>query len=62
MTDHGSILAALRTGHGLAQLVAVLRYKPEGSGFDSLKLFVYCGLGVVSASNRNEYLGYLLRG
>jgi hypothetical protein len=26
-------------GHAVAQLVEVLRYKPEGRGFDSLEIF-----------------------
>jgi hypothetical protein len=39
-----------------------LRYRPGGRGFDSLEFFIYYGLGVVSASNRNGYLGYLLGG
>ena len=62
MRDYGSIFAALRSGHAMAQLFAVLRYKPECHGFDSLEFFFYYGFGVVSASNRNEYLGRLLRG
>jgi hypothetical protein len=57
-------------GHGLAQLVEALRYNPEGRGFDSR----WChwnfsltqsfrpndGLGVHSASNRNDYQEYFL--
>ena len=62
MRDHGSVLTALRSEHAVAQLFALLRYKPECRGFDSLEFFVYCGFGVVSASDRNEYLGRLLRG
>jgi len=51
-------------GHGVAQLVEALRYKPEGRGFDSrwchwnfsLTSFrPHYGPGVESASNRNEY-------
>ena len=49
----------------VAQLVEALRYKPEGRAFDSrlchsnfsltLSFLAYCGPGVDSASNRNEY-------
>ena len=49
----------------MAQLVEALRYKPEGSGFDSkwchrnfsltLSFQPHNGPGVDSASNRNEY-------
>jgi hypothetical protein len=56
--------------HAVAQLVDALRYKPEGHGFDSrwghwsfsLTLFFrpHYGPVVDSASNRNEYQGYLL--
>ena len=59
---HGSIVAALRSGYAVAQLVAILRYNPEGRGFDSLEFFVYYGVGVVSVSDRNEYQGYLQKG
>lgn len=59
MRDHGSILAALRSGHAVARLVAILRYKLQ---VDSLEFLIYYGLGVVSVSNRNEYLGYLMSG
>jgi hypothetical protein len=57
-------------GHAVAQLVEVLRYKPEGRVFDSR--WCHCkfsltqpfrldfGPGVDSASNRNEYLEYFL--
>jgi hypothetical protein len=57
-------------GHMVAQLVEALPYKPEGREFDSR--FYHCnfsliqsfqlpyGPGVDSASNRNEYQGYLL--
>jgi hypothetical protein len=54
------------------QLVVALHYKPEGRGFDSqfghwnfslTKSFrPHYGPGVDSASNRNEYHGYLLGG
>jgi hypothetical protein len=40
----------------VAQLVEVLRYKPEGSGFDSR----WCHPGVDSTSNINEYKEYFL--
>ena len=56
----------------MAQLIEALRYKPEGRGFDSrwchwnFSLTQSCwphyGPGVDSASNRNEYLEYFLRG
>jgi hypothetical protein len=52
-------------GHEMAQSVEVLRYKPEGRGFDSrwchwiFSFFYSFRLhyvpGVDSASNRNEY-------
>ena len=57
-------------GHALAQMVEVLRYKPEGCGFYSrlchwnlsLTYFrTYYGTGVDSASNRNDYQEYFLR-
>ena len=49
--------------------MALLRYKPEGRGFDSLwgskRFFIdfrmHYGPRGDSASNRNEYQGYLLR-
>jgi hypothetical protein len=54
-----------KAGHEVAQLVGVLRYKPEDRGFDSRwchwifsltqSFRPHCGLGVDSASNRNEY-------
>jgi len=54
----------------VAQLVAALRYKQEGRGFDSrwghwhfsfTQAFrPHYGPGVDSASNRNEHQGYLL--
>jgi hypothetical protein len=50
-------------GHAVARLVEALRYKPEGCGFDSsltLSFRPHYGLGVDSASNRNEYQEYLL--
>jgi len=52
----------------VAQLVQGLHYKPEGRGFDSrcchwnLSFRPYYGLGVDSASNRNEWPEYFLRG
>jgi len=56
----------------VAQLVGALRYKPEGRGFDyrwyhrnfslTQSLRLHCGLGVDSASNRNEYQEYFLGG
>ena len=45
-----------KRGHAVAQLVEVLRYKPEGSGFYSR----WCHPGVDSASNINEYKEYFL--
>jgi hypothetical protein len=56
--------------HTVAQLVEVLRYKPEGRWFDS-RLFhwdfsltssfrSHYGPSVDSASNRNEYQEYFL--
>jgi len=48
-------------GHAVAQLVAALRYKPEGRGFDSRRCRgSHCGPGVDSVSNRNEYQEYFL--
>ena len=59
-------------GHAVAQLVEVLRYKPEGRGFDSpwchwnfsltQSFRPHYGPGVDSASNRNEYQEYFLEG
>jgi hypothetical protein len=56
-----------KRGHAVAQLVEVLRYKPEGRGFDwrwnfslTLSFRPHYGLGVDSASNRNEYQEYFL--
>ena len=59
-------------GHAVAQLVEALRYKPEGGGFDSrwchwnfsltYSFRPHYGPGFDSASNRNEYLEYFLRG
>jgi hypothetical protein len=53
--------------YSVAQLVEALRYKSEGSGFVSRwchwtfsLTFIYCGPGVDSASNRNEYQEYIL--
>jgi hypothetical protein len=58
-------------GHAVAQLVEALRYKPEGRMLDSRWcnwnfLLTYSfqphyGLGVDSASMKNEYQEYLLR-
>jgi len=57
-------------GRAVAQLVAALRYKPEGRSFDSGWSYWYFsltsffrlpyGLGVDSARDRYEYQGYLL--
>jgi hypothetical protein len=47
-------------GYAVAQLVEALRYKPESRGFHSFR--PHYGPGVDSASNRNEYQGYLLEG
>jgi hypothetical protein len=33
-------LSTRTEGHVVAQLVEVLRYKPEGRGFDSLEFFI----------------------
>ena len=54
----------------MAQLVEVLRYKPEDRGFDSRwchwnfsstqSFRPHCGPGVNSASNRNEYHEHFL--
>jgi len=59
-------------GHTVMQLVEAPCYKPEVHGFDSrwcywnftcTKSFpTHCGTRVDSASNRNEYYGYLLGG
>ena len=59
-------------GHAVTQLVERLRYKPEGHGFDSRwchwtfsltqSFQLHYGPGVDSASNRNEYQEYFLRG
>ena len=47
----------------MAQLVEALRYKSEGSGFDSRWChWPHYGPGVDSASNRNEYQEYFLGG
>ena len=58
-------------GHAVAELVEALRYKPESRGFHSqwcywnfsltLSFRPHYGLGVDSASNRNEYQEYFLR-
>ena len=48
-------------GHAVVQLVETLRYKPEGRGFDSRRCRgSHYGLGVDSASNRNEFQEYFL--
>ena len=45
-----------KLGYAVAQLVAALRYKPKGRGFDSRRSqWSHCGPGVDSASNRNKY-------
>ena len=59
-------------GHAVGQLVAALRYKPEGRWFDSRlchwnfllpqSFRPHYGPGVCSASNRNEYQEYFLGG
>ena len=59
-------------GYAVAQLVEALRYKSEGRGFDSRwchwnfsltqSFWPHYGPGVDSASNRNEYQEYFLRG
>ena len=59
-------------GHAVTQLVEATCYKPEGHGFDSRWCYWYfsftksfpmhCGTRVNSASNKNEYYGYLLGG
>ena len=53
--------------YAVAQLVEALRYTPEGRGFDSrwghwnfADLVFNQSPGVDSASNRNEYQGFLL--
>jgi len=43
----------------MAQLVEVLRYKPEGRGFDS-RWWPHYVPGVDSLPNRNEYQEYFL--
>jgi hypothetical protein len=57
-------------GHGVAQLIEALRYKPEGRGFDSRychwnfsltqTLRPHYGSVVDSTSNRNDYQEYFL--
>jgi hypothetical protein len=57
-------------GHAVAQLVEALCYKPGGRAFDSRlchwsfpltqSFRPHYGLGVDSASNRNEYKEYFL--
>jgi hypothetical protein len=58
-----------RRGHAVAQSVEALRYKPQGREFDSRCYWNFSltqsfrphyGLGVDSASNRNEYQEYFL--
>jgi len=61
----------VESGHAVLQLVKALRYKSEGRGFDSrwchwnfslTKFFLpHYGLGVNSASKRNEYHEHFLR-
>jgi hypothetical protein len=56
--------------HVVAQMVEALSYKPEGRGFDfrwgSLEFFIelyfwpHYDSGIDSASDKNEYQGYLL--
>jgi hypothetical protein len=47
----------------VAQLVEALLYKPKSRGFDSrLSFRSHYGPGVDSASNRNDYQEYILRG
>jgi hypothetical protein len=58
------------SGYTVAQLVEAMCCKPDGRGFDSRWVhcdffldsvfWLYCGPGVDSPSNRNEYQGYLL--
>jgi hypothetical protein len=43
-------------GHDVAHFVEALRYKTEGRRFDPFR--PHYGLGVNSASNRNEYQEY----
>ena len=57
-------------GHEVTQLVEATCYNLEGHGFDSRRCYqnfsftksfpAHCGTRVDSASNRNEYYGYLL--
>ena len=57
-------------GHAVAQFVEAVRYKSEGRGFDSRRCHLKFsltesfrpryGLGVDSASKRNEYQDYIL--
>ena len=59
-------------GYAMGQLVEALHYKPEGCGFISRwchwnfsltqSIWLHCGPGVDSASNRNEYQEYFLGG
>ena len=55
-----------RKGHEGAQIDEALRYKSEGSGFDSLccnwNFLWHYGPGVDSASKRNDYQEYFLGG
>jgi hypothetical protein len=50
----------------VVQFVEAVRYKPEGRGFDSRlcqwNFRSHYGPGVDSASNRNEYHEYFLKG
>jgi len=45
-------------GYAVVHLVEALHYNPEGCGFGPL--WLHCGPGVDSVSNRNEYQGSLL--
>jgi hypothetical protein len=65
------VIIHLHSEYAVAQLVEALRYKPEGRGFDSrwchwnfsmTSFRPHYGLGVDSASNRNEYHEYFLGG
>jgi len=49
------ISLTMNRGHAVAQLLDSLHYKSEGYGFDS-PVFPYCGFGIDSACNINEYL------
>jgi hypothetical protein len=63
---------ACKEDYAVAQLVQALRYNPEGCGLDSrwghfnfsltYSFWPHYDFGVDSASNRNEYQGYVLGG